>query len=312
MAQNVFDQASRFAAKLDPPGFLAWLLGTPGEGLAFRGWLDTRGVPFPADDDRTGDTVASLEDPSTHGTPWAVAVEFQTEPDPLMFGRLLGYLSALWLAARPDAERGSRFHVGAAVVNLTGAGTASRHMEWPATGLTTRLAVVERNPEREPAQPLLDEIEAGRRSRCLLPWVTLMAGADAVEVADRWKRLAGAEPDRRRRSEYAGLALVFAEAAGRADFWAEQLKEWNMTESKVVNAWIAQGEAKGRATGLVEGRVEGRAEMLLDLLADTFGAVPPELEARVRAATAGDRLRAWAGAAVRAGSLAEFRQQTGL
>ncbi|VTU02024.1 unnamed protein product [Gemmataceae bacterium] len=81
-----------------------------------------------------------------------------------------------------------------------------------------------------------------------------------------------------------------------------------MTESKVVNAWIAQGEAKGRATG----RVEGRAEMLLDLLADTFGAVPPDLEARVRATTAEDRLRAWAGAAVRAGSLAAFRQQVGL
>jgi hypothetical protein len=51
-----------------------------------------------------------------------VAGEFQTAPDPAMFGRLLANLSDIWTHLRPDPERGSRFNVGAAVVNLTGQG----------------------------------------------------------------------------------------------------------------------------------------------------------------------------------------------
>jgi hypothetical protein len=73
----------------------------------FRDWLDTRAVPFPGDKDRTNDTVARLDNAAEHGVPWAVAVEFQTQPDPDMFARLLGYLSELRLTLRPDQERGS-------------------------------------------------------------------------------------------------------------------------------------------------------------------------------------------------------------
>lgn len=248
-------------------------------------------------------------------------MEFQAAPDALMFGRLLGYLSALWLGLKPDQERGSRFHVGAAVVNLTGGGLASRRMEWPAAGLTTHLGVIERNLEREPADELLSGIESGRWSRGVLPWVPLTAGADAAAVAEWWKRLAEAEPDRRRRSEYAGLALVFADAAGRKAFWHDQLKEWNVTESTIVNEWIAQGEAKGLAAGRVQGRAEGKAEgqrearvaTLLEILATRFGPVPPDLEAAIRGTTAGeDRLQAWTVAVVKAATLDEFRRQTGL
>jgi hypothetical protein len=144
VSQNVFDKASRFAAKLDPPGFLSWLLGLPPDGFAFRGW----------------------------------------------------------------------------------------------------------------------------------------------------------------RSEYAGLALVFAEKAGRMEFWGNELKEWNMTESIVVNRWIAEGEAKGR--------VEGRVTALLEILGDKFQTVPSDLETAIRAVIAEDRLKAWISAAVKAASLDQFRQQTGL
>ncbi len=312
MPRNVYDKASRFAAKLDPPGFLAWLLSLPPEAFVFRGWLDTRGVSFPTDTDRTGDTVARLDDPAAHGTPWAVAVEFQAEPDPLMFGRFLAYLSALWLGVKPDEERGSRFHVGAAVVNLASTGLASRRMEWPGTGLTTHLGVIERNLEIEPADELLGGIESGARSRCLLPWVPLMAGADVPSLAERWKQLAEAEPDRRRRAEYGGLALVFADKAGRKAIWAKALEGWNVTESSVVNEWIAQGEAKGEAKGRAEGRAEGRVTALLEILADKFGAVPSDLEAAIRGTTAEDRLRAWAAAAAKAPTLDEFRKLAGL
>jgi hypothetical protein len=139
MPVNHFDQASRFAAKLDTAAFLGWLLNLTSEQFAFAGWLDTRGVPFPGATDRVSDTVARIERADQHGVPWAIAVEFQSQPDPTMFGRMLGYLSGLWLNCKPDAERGSRFQLGAAVVNLTGSGSASRDMEWPNAGLHTRL-----------------------------------------------------------------------------------------------------------------------------------------------------------------------------
>jgi hypothetical protein len=49
MSPNRFDQASRYAAKLDAVGFLGWLLREDAAELRFRLWLDTRTLPFPGD-----------------------------------------------------------------------------------------------------------------------------------------------------------------------------------------------------------------------------------------------------------------------
>ena len=38
MPGNHFDKAARYAAKLDPPGFLGWLLGLPPGELGFVGF----------------------------------------------------------------------------------------------------------------------------------------------------------------------------------------------------------------------------------------------------------------------------------
>ncbi len=124
-------------------------------------------------------------------------------------------------------------------------------MRWPTAELTTHLNFVERNLERESAAEVLGGIEAGRWSRCLLPWVALMSGGDDPALVDRWKRLAEAEPDSRRHADYGGLAQVFADRVGRKVLWHEKLKGWNMTESSVVNAWIAEGEARGSRAFLV-------------------------------------------------------------
>ena len=48
MSANPFDQACRYLAKLDPIAFIAWLLGIPATQFAFRRWLDTRLLRFPA------------------------------------------------------------------------------------------------------------------------------------------------------------------------------------------------------------------------------------------------------------------------
>jgi hypothetical protein len=229
-----------------------------------------------------------------------------------MFGRMLGYLSGLWLNLRPDDERGSRFHVGAAVVNLTGEGSASRSLDWPEAGLSTNLLVRERNLEHESAEELLASLEAGKWSRCMLPWVSLMAGSERPEVVDRWKAVAETEPNRRRRAEFGGIALLFAARAGRKELWESKLEGWNVEESEVVNEWIAIGEKRGETRGRVEGRVEGQATSLLDVLSERFGVVPEELEASIRDTGDVGRLRTWIRLATTAPDMQVFRQRAGV
>jgi hypothetical protein len=273
---NPYDKASRYAARaLDPVGFLTWVLGVP---VVFRGWLDTRRLTFPGQPDRTCDTVASLEDDQAR--PWAVPIEFQIEPDPDLFGRFLGYLGSLWLDQRPDPERGSRFWVGGVVVNLTGRGHTSRNLEWPSAGLQTSLQVREWDLAGLPAGETLEAIAAGRTAAAVLPWVPLLTGGDEPAIIQRWKELAGAEPDSRRRADYGALALVFAEAANRQAIWQQALEGWNMTESKQVLEW--QNEAVVRA----------RRADLRDLLQERFGTVPEAVRQRIEATTDPERLRA--------------------
>ena len=103
-------------------------------------------------------------------------VEFQTVPDPSMFGRLLLAGGLCWLTVKPVDLPGDRFELSAMVVNLTGVGDCARHMtgqslrEWvPATG--NRLDCPKRQASmyalssegtlqhgRTPAAALLDEL----------------------------------------------------------------------------------------------------------------------------------------------------------
>lgn len=61
-----FDQAARFAVKIDPAGFLHWLLPGLDPDLLFTRWLETQTIPFPGQPDRRCDTVAEL----THQSGW--------------------------------------------------------------------------------------------------------------------------------------------------------------------------------------------------------------------------------------------------
>ncbi|MBL8795192.1 MAG: hypothetical protein JNM56_14905 [Planctomycetia bacterium] len=294
MTQNRFDQASRYAAKLDPHGFLIWLFAPEPLPLLFFGWLDTRTLPFPGDPDRTCDTVAWLAQPDG-SEPWAVPLEFSLEPDATMFGRMLEYLGRLWLERRPPTDQSGRYQVVAAVVNLTGHGQASRDMQLG--GGRTCLQVIERDLAGKDATTVLAEIAAGRIARCVLAWVPLMRGGADSAILERWKELAGTEADASRRSDYGGLALVFAEAAGRAQSWKEALKEWNMVESQVVLGWINQGKASGKA------------EALLRLLQKRFPpGAPADLAADIKACQDPEALSRWFDAALDATALDDFRK----
>jgi hypothetical protein len=301
-----YDQACRYAAKLDAVGLLTWLLREAPEELRFRTWLDTRTLPWPGDPERTCDTVAWLGD-ADPAVEWAVPVEFCLEPDGEMFGRLLVYLGQLWSEKRPTDGRGEHFAVGAVVVNLTGRGRTSHDMALRKTGVRTVLQVAERNLADEDGAAVLGQIAAGTLSPCLLPWIALMRGGDDVAIIAQWREIAGRQPERRG-SDYAGLAVVLAEAAGRRELWKEALEGFSVKDSQQVLEWIAEGEAKGEARG----EARGQAKALLRVLARRF---PPgataEMESAIRAADL-QRLEAWLDAAATADSLEAFRQAAGL
>jgi hypothetical protein len=292
--ENFYDLACRFLAKHEPEAFLSWLLGLTHDQFTFHGWLDTRGVAFPGEPERVSDTVARVASLTAHGEPWVIAIEFQARPDPTMFGRLLGYLSGLWLTCKPDDGRGSRFQLGAAVVNLAGSGSAARDMHWPEAGLRTALVPVERNLEREPADALLARIEASGGSKALLPWVPLMSGGENPDLIDRWKVLAGAETDTRLKSQYATIALLFAAKAERKTIWEQKLEDWNVEDNSYVNGWIAvgekRGEARGKEIGKEIGMVEADRASVLRLGAKRFGDAPANVQSAVNGIADRERL----------------------
>jgi hypothetical protein len=214
---NPFDQATRYVARMDPPGILAWALRCSASDFLFVRWLDTRSVPFPGTSDRISDLVAQLERNEPPGQPWLIPIEFQVDPDPLMFGRLLEYLGRLWRSERPTQERGDRFWLGAAVVNLTGFGSASLDCEWSEAGPRVLLRVSERNVGQESAEQTLADIANGLRSPVILTFIPLMEGGTEPGIIEEWKRLALIEPESRRRSDLGALAIVLAEASGRKE-----------------------------------------------------------------------------------------------
>jgi len=74
------------------------------------------------------------------------------------------------------------------------------------------------------------------------------------------------------------------------------------------NEGLARGLTEGKAEGKAEGHTEGKADMLLRLLGLRFGPLPPEIEARIRAAEE-IRLDGWSERILDARNLADiFRE----
>ena len=106
-----------------------------------------------------------------------------------------------------------------------------------------------------------------------------------------------AEPDERRRGEYGGLALVFAEAADRKPVWKEALKGWNMKVSQQVLEW--QAEAK----------TEAKIEAILEVLAARFSeTLPTDLTEIIQKNHDLKTLSDWLKQASKANSLDDFRR----
>jgi hypothetical protein len=301
---NDFDMACRRMVKVTPVPFLVWLLRDFATIARFLGWVDTRRIAFPGRPDQTGDLVFELELLQQVQELWALALEFQLEPDPTMFGRLLIYLGTIWLEQQPDRLRGSQYQLGACVINLTGtskSGPATRKFIWPgADGTECILVVRERYLGEEPAQDLLEAIATGRYDRALLPWIPLMAGGSEPATIARWLELVGGL-DESLLADLAYNTLVFAEKSNDPQAWSKALEGFGMIRSETME------------NTREEGRVETRQEDLLDVVGlRTRQTIPEELTQKIRACRNHATLRAWLAVAITVDTLDQFRQQTGL
>ncbi len=296
---NDYDQASRRVEKHATDSFFRFLLTAFAEHLRFERWLDTRTIPFPGDPERTGDAVAELTDLARAAPPWAMPVEFQSEPDADMFGRLLIFLGSLWLQMRPDNLRGSRYQLAAAVINLTGTSASaptSHTFDLPGPdGLRCSLIVRELYLQTMPATALLERIRTGELSRALLAFIPLMQADDPSVIIASWVELASAEPDERLRAEYGALAKVFAKLSPAADQWFSVLEGWSVKTSPFLDEIRA------------EERAEAKAEDILQLLRLRFRIEPPaDVRTRVQQERDLPRLTRWFNASATLGTWEEF------
>jgi hypothetical protein len=151
------------------------------------------------------------------------------------------------------------------------------------------------NVAQDSAPAALEAVAAGQLSWGMLFWVPLMHGGGDAATIVRWKELASALPDRQKRGDLGRIALVFAELAGCYLAWEQGLKEWDMTESKVVNAWMEQAS------------LQTRRELLLRVLRNRLPeAVTSEVIAAINAQPSSSMLDDWLDAASTAGSAEAF------
>lgn len=117
---GVFDQAARYAAKLDPAGLFAWLVPRFAASHHFQRFIDTSLLAFPGEPDRICDTVAELTPAGEDGQLWLLDVEFQSEPDADILERLAEYAYRLRREVRHGPGAGGKYAVASVLANLTG------------------------------------------------------------------------------------------------------------------------------------------------------------------------------------------------
>jgi len=297
---GVFDQGARFAAQADRETVPQRLLTGHGMSLRFRDWLDTRAFPLPGGPDRTADLVAGLDDPAAEEKPWLMVLEFQAQVDPDKLDVTLKEVAILRSRARHGANRKGKYKVIAGLVYLQGRCPENvLEMTLP-SGAGTRHAPLVWNVAEDDAAQTLEAVAEGRLPWGMLFWVALMGGGGEEGVIGRWKEVVLAKvSDKRMRGNLAGIALVFAELAGRVPAWKRGLEGFEMTESQVVNEWISQGKT--------EGKLEERRQNLLLVLQGKFpGQVSEEVSRLIFQQESLELLADWFAAAITVASMPDF------
>jgi hypothetical protein len=295
------DPTARYALKMDPPATIAWLLPSLDPDLAFSRWLDTEAIAFPGEPKRRCDTVAELASRSGQSSPWALVLEVEARPRASILDRLLEYGLRLLRKLRHGPHRRDRYQIAAVLILLRGTrGPLTLDMRLPGTDLALAFKGQLVCLAQQSAAETLRRIAAGALGRSVLPWVPLMASGEDSAVVQEWARLAREEPDRQRRSDYGGLAAVFAESVDRQAIWRQVLEGWEMWESQVIRQW--------RNEGRLEGRLEVKRSDLATVLQERFQIpVPADLAQLIQQATDLDTLSHWFRTALTAPSLDAFR-----
>ena len=102
-------------------------------------------------------------------------------------------------------------------------------------------------------------------------------------------------------------------SAQRAEVIAMSIFEYNEEEEmkKIRADEFSVGRETGKAEGKEEGKAEGKAEFVLDLL-ENLGEIPDGLRERILSETDLTILKKWFSEAVKAKTIREFMEQTGL
>jgi hypothetical protein len=266
------DQTARLALKLAPTETLAWLLPEVSVDLGFAGWLDTETIPFPGEPSRRCDTVAELTSLSGTAPPWAVVLEVEARPRATMLDRLLEYTARLRRKLRHGPHQRDRYQVAAVLILLTGPPRqVALDLTLPGTDLSLRWCVRVVALSALQAAETMAQIDRGELGRSVLPWVPLMAGGGEAAIVPEWLRLATAESDGQQRSEYAGVARVFADRAGSLPLWQTTLEGMGVWKSTVIEGWRQ------------EGAIQQLRDNVLKVLAVRFPVeLPPDLDLAIR------------------------------
>jgi hypothetical protein len=73
------------------------------------------------------------------------------------------------------------------------------------------------------------------------------------QTIERWKQLAGREPDVEKRALYRSFALEFAELIPELVNWQRGLEGWEMRESQYSKSIETRGEVRARRSDLLTG-----------------------------------------------------------
>jgi hypothetical protein len=307
---TTYDEASRHLCKRIKAPLLHYLMQLDDTHVNFKSFLDSV-LTLPGKKERICDAVARMTNLDKGGVPFAAIIEFQTEPDPNMLGRLLVAGGICWLTVKPADLPGDRYELCAIVVNLSGVGncgcaTIIGTSEWTLKPFEWNLASLD-------AGVVLAQIIAGKAPVELLAWIPLMKNGCHPDNMKTWLEIATSEPDSDRRGDFA-LAVVFAELVGQQELWRKVVENLKMKESTVVRQWKDEAHREGKREGKIEGKIEGKAELLILALEERFGPLAEELASRIRASTDSEQLDRWmrSAVAVTVSTLEQFRQKAGI
>jgi hypothetical protein len=291
---GVYDQAARWAANTDPGPVVIRLQREQGKQLQFLELGESRTTPRPGGLDRTADRVFVLADEDHLPPLWLLVAEFQGQPDEDKLDTTLVEVAQLRATARYGADRKGKYKVLAGLVYLVGECPQNVLDMTLTSGAGTRHAALVWNVGNDSASAALDELEAERITWGILFWVALMKRASDRELVRRWLRLARLVPA----NEQGGLrtvALFFAELAGCRPVWQDELEEWAVTESPLLNSWIERSQLQ-----------QGREWLVACLKARFPGDLTPEVIETINQQPSLSLLRSWYDAALAAKSYDDF------